>query len=319
MLPEEVSRSRHLRSRQPWVWVMEIYLCYLKNSFDCEPVESRDPKKCYFQGKVLDVGDAVDDSLLGGSCSGACHCVDKKFNCAQINCPENFGPRPELGCVRQYSNDKCCSTGTVCGEFLIQPIGIVIELLFSWNLLADEAKKLVSCDFEGKTYKEGERMQPQDHKCHKCICTKDFDGSKPVDENKDCVKISCNIELLEAESVRDGCIPSYHKDSCCPYSWRCPSKYDAIIPGNHDEPKDPKSPKCKFGNLSLEIGDSLSADDSSCSKCACNNPPMADCTFTSCWIKSEKNWICLKGDDASFSLRKQNLNANHSDVWLRSD
>lgn len=149
------------------------------------------------------------------------------------------------------------------------------------KLLAEEAKKLSTCVFEGKTYMEGERMNPQDHKCLKCICTKDFEN-KTVTENKDCVKISCNIELFEAESVRDGCIPSYHKDSCCPYSWRCPTKSDAIIPGNQNEVKDPKSPKCKFGNLLLEIGDSLSADDSSCSKCFCKNPPMAECTFTSC-------------------------------------
>lgn len=150
------------------------------------------------------------------------------------------------------------------------------------KLLAEEAKKLATCEFEGKNYKEGERMQPQDHKCHKCICTKDFENKPNIDENKDCVKISCNIELLEAETIRDGCIPSYHKDSCCPHSWRCPSKTDAIIPGNQNEPKDPNSPKCKFGKLTLEIGDSLSADEDSCSKCSCNNPPMADCTFTGC-------------------------------------
>lgn len=124
-------------------------------------------------------------------------------------------------------------------------------------------------------------MEPQNHKCHKCICTKEFQN-KPVTENKDCVRTSCGIELLESENIRDGCIPSYHKDSCCPYGWRCPSKHDAIIPGNQNEKQDSSSAKCKFGNLLLEIGDSLSADENGCSKCTCNNPPMADCVFTSC-------------------------------------
>lgn len=147
--------------------------------------------------------------------------------------------------------------------------------------LGEEAKKLSTCEFEGKTYQEGERMQPEDFKCHKCICTKTFEN-KPVLENKDCVKIDCNIELFETESIKDGCIPIYHKDSCCPYDWRCPSSYDAIVPGNQDEKRDPSSPKCKFGKLSLEIGDSLSHGESGCSKCSCNKPPMADCVFTGC-------------------------------------
>lgn len=124
-------------------------------------------------------------------------------------------------------------------------------------------------------------MQPEDFKCHKCICTKSFEN-KTVLDNKDCVKIDCFIELFETDNIKDGCVPIYHKDSCCPYDWRCPSNYDAIIPGNHELKTDPSSPKCKFGKLSLEVGDSLSAGESGCSKCACNTPPMPDCFFTGC-------------------------------------
>lgn len=147
--------------------------------------------------------------------------------------------------------------------------------------LGEEAKKLTTCEFEGKSYREGERMQPEDFKCHKCICTKSFEN-KSVLGNKDCVKIECNIELFDTDSVKDGCVPIYHKDSCCPYDWRCPSSYDAIVPGNQDVKHDLSSPKCKFGKLSLEIGDSLSHGESGCSKCTCNKPPMADCVFTGC-------------------------------------
>lgn len=124
-------------------------------------------------------------------------------------------------------------------------------------------------------------MQPQDFKCHRCVCTKDFEN-KPVPENRNCAKMSCFIELFETDELRDGCIPTYHKDSCCPYSWRCPSKSDAIRPANPDKKHDPDSPKCKFGALILDIGDSLSPDESGCSTCSCNTPPMADCVFTGC-------------------------------------
>lgn len=148
--------------------------------------------------------------------------------------------------------------------------------------LGENSTKLATCDFEGKSYKEGERMQPQDHLCHRCICKSGFDKTKPVPENDACIKISCDIELYETDSVKDGCIPSYHTDSCCPYTWRCPTKSDAMIPANQEKPKDADSPKCKFGNLLLEIGDSLSKDENGCSKCTCKQPPLVECVFTGC-------------------------------------
>jgi hypothetical protein len=124
-------------------------------------------------------------------------------------------------------------------------------------------------------------MQSEDFKCHKCVCTSSWDN-KPVHENKDCVKINCNIELFKFDSVKEGCIPIYHKDSCCPYDWRCPSSNDAIIPASQEQKHDPSSPKCKFGKLQLDIGDSLSFGKDDCSKCTCNVPPFADCVFTGC-------------------------------------
>lgn len=87
-------------------------------SFDCKHLEKRDEKKCYFKNKTLSDGEAIDDSLLNGSCEGSCKCSGKKFECEHIDCPEKFGPRLEVGCVRQFANDKCCSVGTVCGNFI---------------------------------------------------------------------------------------------------------------------------------------------------------------------------------------------------------
>lgn len=125
-------------------------------------------------------------------------------------------------------------------------------------------------------------MKSNDFKCHKCVCSATFDNKQPVPENKDCVKINCNIELFDIDNVKDGCIPIYHKDSCCPYDWRCPSSRDAIIPADQEAQPDPLRPKCKFGKLTLEVGDSLSKGESDCSKCSCNTPPFADCVFTGC-------------------------------------
>lgn len=100
---------------------MEIYVFPPTiNSFDCKHLEARDMKKCYFKGKTFSHDDNVDDLLLSGSCEGACRCDVNKLICEHKNCDENFGPRPELGCVRQYAIDKCCSVGTICGNLLLK-------------------------------------------------------------------------------------------------------------------------------------------------------------------------------------------------------
>lgn len=122
-------------------------------------------------------------------------------------------------------------------------------------------------------------MYPSEFDCYKCFCTRDFDHNKPVPINKDCVKANCNIELFDAESIKNKCVPVYPKDVCCPYDWRCPSKDDAIIPGE-GKSANATSEKCKFGKLEFDIGDSLSTGANACSKCTCNTPPMLDCVFT---------------------------------------
>lgn len=121
-------------------------------------------------------------------------------------------------------------------------------------------------------------MFPTAEKCYKCFCTKDFENNKPVRENKNCYKSDCNIELHDSESVKKNCAPIYHKDSCCPYDWRCPEKGDAIIPGDRKLTNQTGS-TCKFGSLEFQIGDSLSANENSCSKCTCSSPPWLECLF----------------------------------------
>lgn len=120
-------------------------------------------------------------------------------------------------------------------------------------------------------------MYPVDHKCYKCFCTRDFDN-KTIIDNKNCQRVSCNIEILEGESVRSKCVPVYHPDSCCPYDWVCPKTDDGIRPGEHQHDNN-SAPKCKFGNLEFEIGDVLTTAEKRCSKCSCNIPPMLDCVF----------------------------------------
>ena len=112
--------------------------------------------------------------------------------------------------------------------------------------------------------------------CYKCLCTKDFQNTT-VEQNANCHRIDCGIELQDYEDYSDGCIPIYHSESCCPYGWRCPTNDDTIITA--PTPDANSTLQCKFGKLTLNIGDKLSAGENGCSTCTCSIPPMVHCKF----------------------------------------
>ncbi|KAG5673742.1 hypothetical protein PVAND_003762 [Polypedilum vanderplanki] len=233
-------------------------------SFDCSHLSVRSySNKCFYKGKTLSESSKItNDESLQRSCINDVRCMQQgKFFFRHETCSELFGPSLELGCIRVYARDKCCSVGTVCG---------------------DDAERLPICKFEGKTYRMGERMYSNVHKCHQCLCTSDFTYMKNMTANKDCFKINCNIELREVENINNNCVPIYHNDVCCPYNWRCPHRNDAIVPGDSsDEKKNKTSQKCKFGNLEFNIGDRLSVrEKDECSNCTCLVPPMLSCIYS---------------------------------------
>ncbi|KAG5679963.1 hypothetical protein PVAND_009498 [Polypedilum vanderplanki] len=228
-------------------------------SFDCSNLESRSDDKCYYNGKTYDPDSSIDDDSLKASCIGAAHCTDGgNFIHAHRDCAEFFGPPLPSDCIRQYSRDQCCSIGNVCGN---------------------KAKELKTCEFEGKTYKIGERMYSDKNSCYTCYCTSDFDNKLSFDKNPNCVKVNCQLEILDYNKIKNKCVPVYHKDSCCPSNWRCPSTDDAVVAGNN---KDTSGPKCKFGKLEFNIDDSLALGDNKCQKCTCSIPPFLSCSFVDC-------------------------------------
>lgn len=145
-------------------------------------------------------------------------------------------------------------------------------------------------------------MYPESHSCHTCVCQAGFDN-KTIVGNPHCTKVDCNVEFNYGDRIARGCIPVYYKDStCCPISWRC-RKYPKWIyaewgcwPPHHflstflaaessdavttrlrskEESSDPQL-TCKFGKLSLEIGDELNSQEDNVS-CTCEVPPQPHC------------------------------------------
>lgn len=141
----------------------------------------------------------------------------------------------------------------------------------------DDINKLATCEFEGRTYREGERMYPKNH-CYKCFCAKNFANKTSVPENKNCQKINCGMAYRQTRRLAEGCIPVYIKtDDCCPVGWRCPGekhmKTDKPQAGGAKE-------KCRFGNMFLKVGESLDLGGDNCQNCTCSMPPMLHCIQT---------------------------------------
>lgn len=123
----------------------------------------------------------------------------------------------------------------------------------------------------------------ESNSCYSCICGEGFE-EKPVEENKHCRKVECAMEIHYYEKMMSGCIPIYFQtDDCCPLEWRCPDDSTTVIPKEtiaFDEKNSDLT--CSFGNLTMNLGDSLSPeiDSDDCTTCKCELPPHPTCIRT---------------------------------------
>lgn len=85
----------------------------------------------------------------------------------------------------------------------------------------EEIEALAQCKYDGEIYLEGEKFYPEKERCHSCICNRDFDAETPIRNNTHCREIDCGIELRNFQELRNGCIPVYYEDRCCPTDWKC--------------------------------------------------------------------------------------------------
>lgn len=224
--------------------------------YDCPNIVNRKADKCYLFGKTYAIGDKVPDVETSPICTAVVSCiedVDKsaRFIYAQVDCAEFFRPWKE-GCIRQYSAGQCCSSGEVCG---------------------DDKNKLAQCSLGGHTYYEGERMQVPGNSCKSCYCGAGFD-EKNLDGSANCVEQQCSFEIYAVEKLQAGAAPVYKDGVCCPWDWRMPTESAKIIRGSSSS-----QGQCKFGNLTLNVGDSLEPlqDPQGFHKCECAIPPLMQC------------------------------------------
>ena len=222
------------------------------SSYDCSTYNNRDPTKCYYKNQVINPGGFLDK--LSQLCVPGCFCQinggKASFVCSHYDCFD--WSQPKENCTIMNKLDDCCRGEEVCG------------------------KQLTTCNFQGKTYNEGDMFYPEDS-CHTCVCTNDFENV-PLGQNKNCKKIECAIDLHYTHKLRDGCAPVYGKTKCCPYYWQCPSDKDNDVVVRAKSINQ-SGKTCKFGKLTLEVGDQINIDSEK--SCSCLEPPMVECKHLS--------------------------------------
>lgn len=117
------------------------------------------------------------------------------------NCPE-FPPTgpPRTDCISQFSADKCCRNGEVCG---------------------DDRNNLKICDDKGENITQGEKFTPKDHICYSCVCNEHYDSNKnPAEQPKSCRKKNCVFQSF-LNDLDKFCAFVYTSDNCCPTELKC--------------------------------------------------------------------------------------------------
>ncbi|XP_055629551.1 uncharacterized protein LOC129770623 [Toxorhynchites rutilus septentrionalis] len=232
--------------------------------YDCPSVTQHDNSKCYFNGNTYALSEQIPSEKVNPFCSALCYCRSgtpfAQFRCAHVDCAEFFQRFDYDNCVRTYKPNSCCSAGQLCGEAKL---------------------KASKCSLDGEQYLEGQRMHPAGNKCLTCICHSKFNEvNMKTDPN--CYETTCGFELFYAKQAYNGGAPVYYGDNCCPWEWRMPNDSDKLVEGTPGKVTSDPNLQCKYGKLTMNIGDSLAPEivDKYTYKCSCLIPPMAQCVKT---------------------------------------
>ncbi|KAI4487728.1 hypothetical protein M0802_011874 [Mischocyttarus mexicanus] len=238
--------------------------------YNCDQLKSRSSNKCYVNGHEYAIGENLRDEDAN-PCDIGCFCRDgydgvASFTCAIVDC--FFGPA-EPNCYLKHTPDKCCPGPKVC---------------------LDDIKQRPTCDVNGTIYLDGEYFKDESNPDNTCYCQPDYKGENVEPFCKKPNRNYCSPDFRNPRYVHDNCAPVYYVDQTpqksCNFATRCQNSNDTVI-HNHDEgkhtgPNDDENMMCKFGNLTMHLGDELSQsteDFSSCMKCLCEVPPLPTCQY----------------------------------------
>ncbi|CAG2118883.1 unnamed protein product [Medioppia subpectinata] len=206
--------------------------------FDCiEKIEIElGNNECLFNGSKFTIGERIPVPNPCQVCQcgyGYTHRVDSQpfttIHCVSVECPENFAVHsfPLAGlerdfervhnCYNVYESGKCCA---VSKKSRLRESPQLLQRLREREVLrrADPVDEEFVCQYNGKSYRLGEKIHPIDDKCKVCVCDQSWNSNKTSD-NSGCRAVQCNLEV--DRQLRDGCLPIYHENTCCPVDYYC--------------------------------------------------------------------------------------------------
>lgn len=238
--------------------------------YDCDHFKARSKDKCYVNGFEYSIGEQLKDEHRN-PCDLGCICLKGRddiasFVCAQVDCffdPEGTSPN----CYYKRTPNQCCPGQKVC---------------------LDDIESRPKCMVGDELYYDGEYFQVRSDPDLSCYCQPGYTGENVEPFCKKPNRPYCTADFSSAYNVHNNCTPVFYSSqppqTSCNLSWRCQNFNDTVI-HNHDEiigksSEEDDKMTCKFGNLTMHLGDELNqgTDYSSvCVKCLCEVPPVPTC------------------------------------------
>ncbi|XP_057320391.1 uncharacterized protein LOC130664472 isoform X1 [Microplitis mediator] len=228
--------------------------------YNCDHLDQRSTTKCYINGHEYEIGEHLRDEDKN-PCSKGCFCSSRRgiasFTCAIVDCFSRSDPN----CYLPRNATQCCPGKQVCVE---------------------RQEDIVTCEVDGKSYKDGENFSPAAEPHKNCYCGPGYTGENIAPF---CVTLvdTCRTELNHAHEVHNNCAPVYYKPESlndgCPIEYRCQNKRDQVIKKNPASESN-SDVTCKFGDLTMNYGDELNQAtgyNSVCVKCTCEVGPIPSC------------------------------------------
>ncbi|XP_024944948.1 uncharacterized protein LOC112493607 [Cephus cinctus] len=236
--------------------------------YNCDHLDARSPNKCYIKHRSYEAGEFVNREDIK-FCNKKCACVTGRestgFWCFQIRYDYGFDFDPS--CYLKRNIYECGPGIPTCHK---------------------NESEIPRCVVDGYTYMAGRTFVPKNEPWKWCICQ---EGYKDGNFEPFCAisEIRCDVEYYQNKEIANKNAPVYdvteHPTISCTNRWRRQNAEDTVIPN----PNGPRASEenssggedltCKFGNLTMNIGDELSrnGDDSRCMRCICEVPPTPTC------------------------------------------
>ncbi|XP_015603938.2 uncharacterized protein LOC107271896 [Cephus cinctus] len=237
--------------------------------YNCDHLYARSPNKCYIKDRSYEIGEFASQEDIK-FCDKACVCVSGKnstrFWCFDIS--YEYDPHFDVSCYLKRNIHECGPGIPTCPK---------------------NDSEIPQCIVDRYRYRDGQSFKPIKEPWKWCVCQEGYKGDN-IEPFCITTGIRCGIEYYENIDIANKNAPIYRPYgnsaiSCTNY-WRRQNANDTVIsnaigPTAPDENSSGEEDLiCKFGNLTMNIGDELSQNIynyPNCARCVCEVPPTPTC------------------------------------------